>query len=64
MNIQPVKADDNSEYYNGVKLPFDGFVNVNDIIKKRRSLRDAGFTDQDIIKAMSAPADRTKEKKS
>lgn len=38
MNNTVVKNKNND--YNEVKLPFDGFVNVNEVIAKRRHLRD------------------------
>lgn len=61
MNTQPLQNDDNNEYYYGIKLPFDGFVNVNDIIRKRRSLRDAGFADSDAVNVTSVAGDLPKE---
>jgi len=42
LNIQPKGNDDKNGEENN-DIPFDGFVNVNDIVKKRRNLRDADF---------------------
>lgn len=36
----------NQDEYN--YIPFDGFVNVNDIVKKRRMLRNAQFNVPDL----------------
>ena len=42
LTMQP-KGNDAENGEDNHDIPFDGFVNVNDIVKKRRSLRDAGF---------------------
>lgn len=36
----------NHDEYN--YIPFDGFVNVNDIVKRRRMLRNAAFNVPDV----------------
>ena len=41
---EPAKHKEEEPY-----VPFDGFVNVNDIIKKRRQLRNAEFNVADEI---------------
>lgn len=41
-NIKPVEDEDKNEEFDN-DVPFDGFVNVNDIVKRRRNLRDADF---------------------
>lgn len=45
MQTEPIHNSEelkqNQQDYNHV--PFDGFVNVNDIVKKRRQLRNAAF---------------------
>lgn len=48
MSTQPVEQDENGEYYYGIPLPFDGFINVNAILSKKRDLQNAVFTDQMI----------------
>lgn len=45
MQTEPIHNSEelkqNQEDY--IHVPFDGFVNVNDIVKKRRQLRNAAF---------------------
>lgn len=43
MNNTTIKNKSND--YNEIKLPFDGFVNVNEVIAKRRRLRDIAAVD-------------------
>ena len=47
-----MKPESNKHYQDLVQntddyVPFDGFVNVNDIVRKRRQLRNAGFNVSD-----------------
>lgn len=42
-NKKPEESSQNQDDY----VPFDGFVNVNDIIKRRRQLRNAEFNVSD-----------------
>lgn len=46
---EPVQnSEESSENTEGQKhIPFDGFVNVNDIVEKRRRLRNAEFNVSD-----------------
>lgn len=46
---KPVKnPEESSEHADDQKhIPFDGFVNVNDIVEKRRRLRNAEFNISD-----------------
>ena len=40
--IEPLESEkESTEDHQETHIPFDGFVNVNDIIKERRILRDA-----------------------
>lgn len=45
-------------------IPFDGFVNVNDIVKRRRQLRNAEFnvSDQSWDADLNLQFDKNKEK--
>ena len=52
-NIQPIEDEDKNEEFNN-DVPFDGFVNVNDIVKRRRNLRNADF-----IRSESKDSDTT-----
>lgn len=42
LNILPIEDEDKNRAPDN-DIPFDGFVNVNDIVKRRRNLRDADF---------------------
>jgi hypothetical protein len=39
---EQIAVNDHEDY-----IPFDGFVNVNDIVRKRRELRNAAFNGAD-----------------
>ena len=39
MKAQSGDQEENYDMYDEIELPFDGFVNVNEIIRRRRQLR-------------------------
>ncbi len=48
MSTEPIDNDtENKEDHNNDHIPFDGFVNVNDIVEKRRSLRSVDLQTPD-----------------
>lgn len=57
MNIHPNDNEEtNKREQEDVHIPFDGFVNVNDLIRDRRNLKNAGHDAEasDTIGADSA----------
>ena len=59
-NKKPEESSQNQDDY----VPFDGFVNVNDIIKRRRQLRNAEFnvSDPSWDADLNLQFDKNKEK--
>lgn len=47
MQTKSFKPDQKSVQNQEEYIPFDGFVNVNDIVRKRRQLRNAQFNVSD-----------------
>jgi len=49
MQVEPVynSEDPNEQADRSKHVPFDGFVNVNDIVSKRRQIRIAQFNNPD-----------------
>lgn len=53
--------ENKSADYNEVNLPFDGFVNVNEVIAKRRHLRDMAAVDLQTVTAGSKDSEKKED---
>jgi hypothetical protein len=54
---EPIENEkDNKQEQNDIHVPFDGFVNVNDIVEKRRSLRSPDQESPDPGPAPETPS--------
>lgn len=57
MNIEPIDSDKkNKEDESDVHIPFDGFINVNKIVEKRRNLRGTDYQTSDPETAPDIPS--------